>query len=127
MTRIASGWVDEHVLVQLSLDITCTTLTASSTCSITGRLTVGAISPPATGNLTLNGYGPIKLVLASTGVTMTRNFQANNGILADQITPSLNGSLTLNGNNTNTKIVLGTGTVGISGAVTMPGYFSVTV
>ena len=117
MTRITSGWVDEHVLVQLSPDITCTTLS------------VPAISPPATGNLTLNGYGPIKLVLASTGVSVTGTLQANNGILADQITPSLNGSLQLNGNDTNTKIVLGTGTVAITGTtvtiagnVSMPGY-----
>ena len=73
MTRIDSGRVDEHVLVQLSPDITCTTLTASSTCSITGRLTIGAISPPATGNLTLNGYSPNKIVLDSTGVNMTGN------------------------------------------------------
>ena len=73
MTRIASGWVDEHVLVQLSPDITCTTLTASSTCSITGRLTIGARSLPATGNLTLNGYGPNKIVLETTGVNATGN------------------------------------------------------
>ena len=39
----------------------------------------------------------------------------NNGIIADQITPPLNGSLQLHGNNTNTKIVLGTGTAAITG------------
>ena len=56
---------------------------------------------------------------------MTGTFQATNGILADQITPSLNGSLQLNGNNTNTKIVLGTGTVAITGtAVTISGNVS---
>ena len=83
--------------------------------SASNGLTVGAISPNATGNLKLNGYGPTKLVIASTGVSLTGNFQANHGILADQITPSLHGSLQLNGNNTNTKIVLGTGTANITG------------
>ena len=68
------------------------------------KLAVGSYTNPGTNALSVSGNTLISLSL-----------QVNNGIIADQITPPLNGDLQLNGNNTNTKIVLGTGTTVITG------------
>ena len=62
-----------------------------------------AISPPATGNLTLNGYGPNKVVLDSIGVNMTGN-------------TAITGSLTASG------LVTASAGLTVSGNVSMPGY-----
>ena len=70
------------------------------------------ITGPTTVTGTLNTTG---VLTASAGLTVT------GGITSDQITPPLNGSLALNGNNTNTKIVLGTGTVAVTGNTSITG------
>ena len=115
LDSLPSGSKDERIQVSLSPDISCSTLTTSSTCSITGRLSVGAISPFATGNLTLNGYGPNKIVLDSTGVNMTGN-TAVTGTLTSSGLITANAGLTVTGNANIPGYTFASGYVGAFGA-----------
>ena len=45
----------------------------NNNCTISSVLTVGTISPPISGNLTLNGYGGAKMVLGTNSVAVTGN------------------------------------------------------
>ena len=85
-------------------DLTNPTISVGDAYAGITKLAVGSYTNPGTNALSVSGNTLISLSL-----------QVNNGIIADQITPPLNGDLQLNGNNTNTKIVLGTGTTVITG------------
>ena len=68
MSRIASGWVNEHVLVQLSPDITCDTLKAT-TGLISNTITIGGSISPAT--VAVTGSGAFSQDLSAKSIKLT--------------------------------------------------------
>ena len=126
ISRIDSGWVNEHVLVQLSPDITSNTLTANSI-KLTGTQLPLTNTLDVTGSCYITGdcnitytCGVYGLFTAFAGALINNDCTISSLLTVGTIAPPGSGDLILKGYGT-TKIDLGN-TVAITGNVSMPGY-----